>query len=83
MYLGRPPCEPCEPQSSINRIRVSSNCVELIFVKVHLSTLGASRDAVFFFSILLSAKRFDPGGLNPALSLKVLTGLVDLNFIAV
>ena len=32
-----------------------------IFVKVHLSTFRASRDAVF--SILLSAKRFDPGGL--------------------
>ena len=30
-------------------------------VKVHLSTFRASRDAVF--SILLSAKRFDPGGL--------------------
>ena len=43
-------------------IRISSNCVELIFVKVHLSTLGASRDAVF--SILLSAKRFNPGGLR-------------------
>ena len=35
--------------------------VVCIFVKVHLSTFGASRDAVF--SILLSAKRFDPGGL--------------------
>ena len=44
-----------------NGIRISSNCVELIFVTVHLSTLGASRDAVFL--ILLSAKRFDPGGL--------------------
>ena len=30
-----------------NGIRISSNCVELIFVKVHLSTLGASRDAIF------------------------------------
>ena len=48
---------------SFNRIRISSNCVELIFVKVHLSTLGASRDAVFSFSILLSGKCFDPGGL--------------------
>ena len=37
-----------------NRIRVSSNCVKLIFVKVHLSTLGASRDAVF----LLDSSRF-------------------------
>ena len=44
-----------------NKIRISSNCVELIFVKVHLSTLGASRNAVFSF--LISAKRFDPGGL--------------------
>ena len=44
-----------------NGIRISSNCVELIFVKVHLSTFRASRDAVF--SVLLSAKRFDPGGL--------------------
>ena len=44
-----------------NRIRISSNCVELIFGKGHLSTLGASRDAVFL--VLLSAKRFDPGGL--------------------
>ena len=35
--------------------------VRVIFVKVHLSTLGASRDTVFL--ILLSAKRFDPGGL--------------------
>ena len=31
------------------------------FEKVHLSTLGASRDTVF--STLLSSKRFDPGGL--------------------
>ena len=27
-----------------NRIRISSNCVELIFGKGHLSTLGVSRD---------------------------------------
>ena len=33
---------------------MSSNCVELIFVKVHLSTLGASGDAVF--SILKGRK---------------------------
>ena len=49
---------------SINHIygiRISSNWVELIFVKVHLSTFRASRDAVFW--ILLSAKGFDPGGL--------------------
>ena len=42
-------------------IRISSNCVKFIFVKVHLLTLGVSRDAVF--SILLPAKRFDPRGL--------------------
>ena len=35
-----------------NRIRISSNCVELIFGKGHLSTLGASRDAVFWFFFL-------------------------------
>ena len=44
-----------------NGIRISSNCVEAIFVKVHLLTFRASRDAVF--PIFLSAKRFDPGGL--------------------
>ena len=41
-----------------------------IFVKVHLSTFRASRDAVF--SILLSAKRFDPGGLLQSASLDTL-----------
>ena len=42
-----------------NRMRISSNCVQLIFGKGHLSTLEASRDTVL---VLLSAKRFDPGG---------------------
>ena len=35
-----------------NRVRISSNCVELIFGKGHLSTLGVSRDAVFRFFFL-------------------------------
>ena len=43
-----------------NGIRISSNCVELIFVKVHLSTFRASRDAVF--SILLFCQTFRPWG---------------------
>ena len=57
----------------LNRIRISSNCVELIFGKGHLSTLGASRDAVFL--VLLSAKRFDSGGL---LQCKDMDQLIDL-----
>ena len=51
----------------INRIRISSNCVELIFEKGHLSTLGASRDTVFL--VLLFARRFDPGSLLQLLML--------------
>ena len=46
-----------------NRIRISSNCVELIFGKGHLSTTGVSRDAVFL--ILLSARgNYDPQQTN-------------------
>ena len=41
------------------RVRISSNCIELIFGKGHLSTLGASRDAVFHSSF---CQTFQPWG---------------------
>ena len=41
-------------------IKISSNCVELIFVKVHLSTFRASRDAVFYNSFV--CQTFRPWG---------------------
>ena len=60
-----------------NRIKISSNCVELIFGKGNLSTLGASRDAVFwlfflpnistlgvFFSDFCAVTEEDPQGRN-------------------
>ena len=38
----------------VNRVRIPSNCVELIFGKGHLSTFRASKDAVFLDSSFLS-----------------------------
>ena len=55
---------PCYVVVTVNSDTVKTHlcsCNVCIFVKVHLSTFRVSRDAVF--SILLSAKHFDPGGL--------------------